>query len=393
MKKIFINILLAAIAFPAMAQSGFETVLQTIEANNTTLQALKQQAEAQKLGNKTGIYLPNPEVEVNYLWGSPADMGNRTDVNVSQSFDFPTAYRYKSLIAKGRNTQADLEYAQQRKALLLQASMVCCDLVYRNALHEELQKRLQHAQQTAAAYQTKFERGDANILERNKANLNLLNAQKAFETNETERAARQAELVRMNGGKPLSFDEKTYAPYLIPENFEQWYATAKQNNPELQFMEQDVELSKQQEKLSRAMSLPKLSAGYMSERIAGTTLQGISVGVSIPLWENKNTVKHAKAQTTALQSVASDALLQFNNTLKIQYDKAVRLQKTASNYRTTLQSANNEELLKKALEQGQLSLIEYLMELSVYYAAVDNALEAERDCQYAIAELQQWEAR
>ena len=36
------------------------------------------------------------------------------------------------------------------------------------------------------------------------------------------------------------------------------------------------------------MTLPKFSAGYSLERTLGQKYQGISVGISIPLWENKN---------------------------------------------------------------------------------------------------------
>src|SRR5690554_5758435 len=80
------------------AQNQVENVLVEIEKNNKTLSALRKNAEAQRLENKTGNYLQNPEVEYNYLWGNPTPVGNRTDFNVTQSFDFPTAYRYRNQI-------------------------------------------------------------------------------------------------------------------------------------------------------------------------------------------------------------------------------------------------------------------------------------------------------
>lgn len=50
------------------------------------------------------------------------------------------------------------------------------------------------------------------------------------------------------------------------------------------------------------MILPKFSAGYSLERTLGQKYQGISVGISIPLWENKNRVKQAKAGVVAAQA-------------------------------------------------------------------------------------------
>jgi uncharacterized protein YlxW (UPF0749 family) len=139
------------------------------------------------------------------------------------------------------------------------------------------------------------------------------------------------------------------------------------------------------------MGLPKASAGYMSEKVVGEHFQGISVGVSIPLWENKNTVKYAQAQTLALQSIETDRKLQFYNQLKIQFERAASLQQTVNEYRQAIQSSSNAELLKKALDQGELSLINYLMELSFTYQAMDNLLKSEYELNKAISFLAQFE--
>ena len=81
-------VLLASISLNA--QSSVETALKAIEENNNTLKALKETTKSQKLENKTGIYLSNPEVGFNYLWGNPSTIGNRTDFSISQAFDIPT---------------------------------------------------------------------------------------------------------------------------------------------------------------------------------------------------------------------------------------------------------------------------------------------------------------
>jgi outer membrane protein TolC len=195
----------------------------------------------------------------------------------------------------------------------------------------------------------------------------------------------------LNGGQEIAAVVDNYPDFVFPLNFIEWFEKIKDNNPSLQASEQEVELSKKQEQLTRALNLPKITAGYVSERTSVTTLQGISVGVSIPLWEGKNTVKHQKAQTVALRMQHNDSKLQFRNTLKNQYDKADKLSFLLRDYKEALSVTNDQELLKKALDKGQLSLINYLLELSVYYETVDKYLETERDYQLAAAELQQWE--
>jgi outer membrane protein TolC len=395
MKNYIITLLIAVLCCPsfAMAQephvSTLDAVLRTVEANSVTLQALKQQTEAQKLANRTGIYLADPEIGFGYLWGSPSSIGNRTDFSVTQSFDFPTVYAHRAKIANVQRRIADDEYEQQRKDLLLQAGTVCVNLVYCNALKTELDKRQQHAQSIVAAWQKRVDNGDVDVLERNKAQLNLLNARKTAEANEIERAALLSELQRINGGQAIAFADTVYPLYALPQDFEQWYAQAQQRNPGLQIVARELEVSRQQTKLNRALSLPKFTAGYMGESVLGTTLQGATVGISIPLWENRNTIRQAKAQTAALQTMEADARAQFYNSLKAQHAKAVSLQALAADYREALK--NNADLLKEALDMGQLSLIHYIMELAIYYDAIDQVLQAERDGWLATLELRQWE--
>ena len=162
----FISILIFSLNL--FSQNNIDKILIEIEKNNTTLTALRKSLDADKIGNKTGIFLANPEIEFNYLWGNPSVIGNRKDISIKQTFDFPTAYKYKNKIANTRNEQVELEYEKQRKELVLQSRLVCSDLIYTNALFTELSKRLSHAQSIANSYKSKFDVGETNILEYNK---------------------------------------------------------------------------------------------------------------------------------------------------------------------------------------------------------------------------------
>lgn len=388
--KPIIYILLSVLALSAHAQSSFDNVLKEIEMNNTTLKAYREKANADKIGNKTGINMANPEVEFGYLWGSPSGEGNRVDLNVTQSFDFPTAYRYKTQLSDVKNQQVDMIYDQQKVEILQQARLICVELVYQKKMNIILSDRLKQARELSDAYQKSFDQGNIDVLERNKTKLNLLNAEKALQINEVDLNLSKSELQRLNGGLDIT-EFNRYSDFTFPLNFIEWLAIVKVNNPSLRVAEQEVTLSRKQEQLTRALNLPKITAGYASERVSGTTFQGVSVGVSIPLWEGKNTVKHQKAQTVALQMQHEDSELQFRNTLKNQYDKAKKLSLLLKEYEDALSVTSSQDLLKIALDKGQLSLINYLLELSVYYETVDKYLETERDYQLAVAELQQWE--
>ncbi len=391
MKKIIIALIyFMGIGSTLLAQNAIDSVLDQIERNSTTLSVLKERAEADKIGNKTGIYFTNPEVEFNYLWGNPSNIGNRTDFSVKQSFDFPTAYGYKKQIANIKNEQVELEYQKQRKELLLNSKLVCFDLIYLNALISELSKRQSNALSITTSYKSKLEAGEANILEYNKAQLNLLNVNKEMESLTIEKVALLGELTRLNGGVAIDFNETEFQLTIIPANFEQWYVQAEQSNPLLNWLKKEVELSQEQISLNKALSLPKFQAGYMSESLAGQDFQGVSVGLSIPLWENKNTVKFAMANALAFENTVNDNKVQLYNHLKVLYTKTIALQANTADYRTQLNLFNNSDLLIKALDKGQINLIDYILELSIYYESVNNLLELERDMNISLAQLNQY---
>ena len=200
-----------------------------------------------------------------------------------------------------------------------------------------------------------------------------------------------SELQGLNGGIFIEFTDRVYQLLTIADDFEQWYIQAEQNNPVLQWLKQEVTINQKNERLNTALGLPKFQAGYMSEDVVGQQFQGVTIGLSIPLFENKNAVKYAKAKTIAVQSAEADTRLQFYNNLKALHTKAVSQQNSLNDYRTNLQLFDNSPLLQKALDLGELSLAEYIFELSIYYESFDKLLELERDLNMTIVELNKYQ--
>ena len=393
MKYIITTYALLALAIHVKAQSSIECVLSSIEKSNTSLRALRLDADAEKTGNKTGLFLQNPEVEFNYLWGSPDVIGNRTDLSVRQSFDFPTAYSYRRSISEVRNLQADLAYESNRRALLTRAYHVCIELTYRNSRKALLSERLSHARGLANVYNRRLETGDANILEANKTRVNLLTIIKETELNELERIALAAELKILNGGEPVSFNDSIFPALNMEPDFDTWYKQVEMSNPDIQWLAQESVVRRKQEQLSSSLTLPQFSAGYMSERIPGEEFQGVTVGVSIPLWENKNTVKYAKAKSLAVKEYETDTRLQFYNSMKALHTGVTTMLAGVNDYRSQLETLSNTGLLRKALDLGEISLSEYLLELSVYYEAADQLLEADFELNKSFGEVYQYQMK
>ena len=386
-RKIYSILLAIIIIAPLAAQDKLASVLNEIEENSTTLSSIRQQIETMKIENRTDIFLNDPEVEFNYLWGKPSNIGTQRELSVTQSLDFPTAYGHRSKISKMKNENLEVQYKSERMNLLLNAKQICINLAYNNALSKEYEARLENARQIAKSYQSRFDAGDASILEKNKALINLTTVENEKKMIDIERNTLLSELKALNGGIEVDFrdTEIYYTP--LPSDFYSWYTDTEAKSPALQYLSQQIDIDKQQVKLNNAMWLPKLMAGYTSEKTFGEDFKGITIGISIPLWQNKNKVKHAKAQVKSTELMLEDSKLQFFTHLQQLYKTTFGLQESAQTYRMSISEYNNEDLIKKALDAGQISLLEYLLEAEYYYDVMNKMLETERDFNLSLTEL------
>lgn len=390
MKRLAIIAILVLSPSIAWGQN-FSDILSQIEQNNPVLKALQAEASARAQEARTGLAPADPEIEAGYLWGKPSDTGNRVDLSVTQTFDFPTAYYWRRKVSDGNVDLAQLEYLAQRREVMLEAETLCIEMVFRNALQSLLSKRLEMARTIESAMSQKAALGDASHLDLNKAELNLLSARRSADENEVERDAVRSQLARLNGGVPISLDADCFMPAELPSDFETWYSDVV--SPEIRTLERREEVSQLGVKVEQAGWLPKFSVGYVSERIAGTVLQGVGVGVSIPLWENHGKVKAAKAVAEAAKSRLETERLQFKCSMKTLYDRAVKLVALVKSYRESVEAADSMELLQKALSSGQLSLIDFIVEQEVWYDSAEEILASERDLQVLCAELRSFESR
>lgn len=370
------------------AQSGLETVLTDISKNNKTLQTQSKYWEAQKLQYNTGNTLYDPIVSYDYMRGTPnAIAGNQTDINVIQRFDFPTVYGKKKNLANEKSKQADFSITANRQEILLEAKKICIELVYRNKLQERIIERKTKTEKFLTDFQTKLDKGEGNVLDVNKAKLQLIEVNKDYQLNISAINQLNQRLTELNGGIELVFNETVYPEYLPVPLFEELEATIESNDPVKKYLEQQTVIAQKQIEVTKALTLPKFEAGYHYQGILGQNFHGARIGVSIPLWENKNRVKQSQAEL----SVAEVQVAQQNNQryydVKQLYEKYINLQKTVEEYEKVLSNINSIQLLDKALAFGEITTIQYFLEASYFYTATNNYLQAEKEYNEVIAEL------
>lgn len=372
---------------PIQAQDHLQSILDSIEHNNTTLTAFRKTVDAEKQANRTDIFLEDPEVGVNYLWGSPLAIGNRTDISASQSFDMATVLGKKRQLARSKDALQELSYFQVRMNILLEAKYHYIDIIYANSLLRILDKRLEQADRLVELINKKLEAGEGNQLEYNDVRLARSSVKAEMMTIQSDREAALSQLRRLNGGKDIEVEDASFPPSALPSDFTSWVESSAAINPLAKYVRQETDVTRKSLAVAKASALPTISMGYMSEKVAGEHFQGISLGMSVPLWSNKNRIKKAKADIAAAEERQNDVHTQVIGQLKTSYRKAQDLQRVAEELNSSLQQSDNTRLLDKAMQEGAISIIDYLKAVQLYYDHVGKALEAERDYQKALAEL------
>lgn len=390
--KLLIVCLAVAMSVPGFAQENAGTVLSQIEKNNTALQALRKRTEADQYGYKAERALDAPEVGFDYLWSSPADVGTRKDISVTQSIDVAALAGARGKLADSRTELSDIQYNIERQKILLEAKQLYIKIVYCNAVNAELSSRIARSEQIEAAYRDMQARGETDMIEVNKAHLAYLSQKNALSRNLVERESLLSELQGLNGGEPVEVNASVISTdEVLPADFGAWYAEASQQIPELAYMKKNVDVNAAEARTAKMANYPSLTAGYMAELVKGSNFRGLTLGLSIPIWSVRSKVRQANASCEAAKLEERDAVTKTYNSFKALYDRAKGLQEISAELSSSLAvSTEAMALTEHKLKAGDISLIDNIMELSLYYSLADEVLATSCDYALALAELYAW---
>lgn len=376
MKKKFSILGLCLLVFPAVAQQSVEEILLLVESNNTSLRAAADRTLAAKEEVMMETSLEGPEVGYDFLWGNPGNIGKRNDVNVNQTFDLATIFGYRRRLAKSQKESLDLQYQQLLLQTRIEATDLLVQLTYYNQALALFNERLEQERQLAASYEKRLNAGDANKIEVNRARLSLADVEAETARFTAERDLLLVQLTTMCGGAEVDYRGTDYLVFDVPVSMSLRSIQESQNT-------QQQLVAQNQLRAARAQSMPSITAGYMAELTDDEKWRGITMGLSIPLWSNRHNIKRAKLQVQSAQSEAEDARYQLAQLAEAQKLRTERYRGIADNLQQKLANASSYTLLRKALAEGEISLVEYTIEVSDLFDLRIKALEAQRDYQQA----------
>ncbi|HJF92030.1 MAG TPA: TolC family protein [Mediterranea massiliensis] len=403
MKRIGILCACLALAAGMHAQNSIDAILRQVEANNRQLQANAQTVRAQKLENRASNNLADPTLSYAHLWDSDDKNITVGELVIAQSFDFPSLYVSRARLNRLKGQSLDAQSDALRQQILLQAQEACLDIIHLSRRQQLLDERLKNAEELAAFYQRRLETGDASSLETNKINLELLNVRTEARLNRTALDSKLKELTALNGnqslvpGRPMpdgpaaataqNLGLTDYPSVPLPADFGPLCEELLASDPTLLSLQNESLAAQKQLSVSRQGWLPGLEVGYRRNTESRHPLNGIVVGFSFPIFQNQGKVKAARSQALSIDYQKENARLSASTALWQLYDEACNLHASMQEYAETFGRQQDLKLLRQALEGGQISMIEYFVEVSALYQSQANLLQLENQYQKVMARI------
>lgn len=376
-----------AAALTSHAQ-GIEGVLHQIEQNNLSLRAHSSLTDARSLDARTANQLSNPHVQYVHAWGTPAEAGKTGELVATQSFDFPTAYARRSQMAKMQSSHYSADHALVRQQTLLEAKQLCIELIALRRQQAVAIEREQNAERIAEVYASRLEAGKGTIIEKNRAEMELTAARNAASMIQIEIEAAENRLRTLNGGIDVAFTETEYAPLAELLPLAEMEALYTANDPSLLVAASQVEIAEQSIKVERAKTLPQFTLGYKLAHSPGQHFNGVVVGMSVPIFSGYRNTRAAKAQAAYAEAEQLSAVNDVRTSLAAMYERIDVLERSIEEYRAIeTEMSDYRSYLSRAIDAGQISVVEYFSSLDNYYDVLSARIDFERQLQQVHAQI------
>lgn len=362
----------------SFAQNSFlDSILLQVERNNLELKAFSEYQEGHRLQLKSSNNLPDPQFGVYYLPFGEHSTGDYSEFQLSQSIEFPTVYGVRSKLIDLQSAELDLNYRAKRQEVLFETKELCLRLIYLQKQRETEILRTQKAEQVFEQVKELYDKDQVGILELNKGKVQWMLEQFKVKQREAEIRNGLTELANLNGGNKIDFSISEYGASKTVLSKDTIWRDKLYADPALLQPKQQELIAEQFLSLANQHNLPNLTAGYNSQGVAGERFSGIYAGVSIPLWSNRYKVQSARSNQAFQQSYTARIQLEVQTSFEKEFNDYHIMLSKYQEYEKTLSGLNSDELLFQAYRLGELSFLEYYMELQFYRNAYDALLKME----------------
>lgn len=386
MKRFLIATIVAFSTYSIALADNIGDVLKQVASNNLTLQALVHDNQADVLDIKASNSIGGPSVEYSPFFTKGYSGVAESELVVSQEIDFPTKYAARNKQAKMQNIVGEQLLIKQRRDILLQAQLLCIDLIRLNQTLSMLHERLANSETLLQMYQKRMDAGDANALELNKVKLDCMEVRTLVNEAQGERTSLLQQLRQLNGGKPIDVIDTVLPEYPQITNFESYRALALASDADVAVAQTALRAADMNLKLQKNEWLPNISFGYRRNTEQGEGINGFLVGVSFPLYSNSNNVKAARQRRVSAELQVMQAQNEAEASMRTNYEQLQGLQQVIDHSDVKLLQESL-TLFAKALQHGEITALVYYVEINSIYEKLQRHIDLHCQSVKLLAEL------
>lgn len=340
--------------------------------NNKILLSARNEQMAKDLDTRSMTNLPDPDIEGDYMV-APAGVDNRWGVGVNYEIEWPGVYSARKKTAR---------YARESNRMNVMAlehdtHMDILDAIWAYLYAErrlDLLRNVSSATDSVRELSDKaLKGGEISRLDQSKIAIEQSRIQSLIANVENELVNAKGRLKVLNGGDSCDklLDSIDYDWIMTPLNDVSYYmlSVLANNKPDVLKAAVDEMNADAQLKLAKAERFPGFKVGYAHEYEDGMHFNGANIGISVPIFSSRNKVKAAKALNNAAK-LNAEVVVQ-NEAFKVAaiYEEIIALDKALAVPTQIFKNTDYADMLMKAYKGGELSLTEYLLELSWFYEA------------------------
>lgn len=377
-KTIIATILAAMFSVPAFANC-IDEIVSLVRTNNLDIKTIEAETDAADRDIRSTNNLKDTSVDFEYLFGNSA-VGDKWGIGVAQEIDWPGLYSSRGKANASRISA--LNYLGEWKCLtiLVEAKRICFEIIDINKQICLNNRIVADMSQIKDAYDKGFDHGEISVLDVNKLKIEMLNTNRRTKELAVKRRQLTERLKALNGNNELPsgiVDNLTEYPVVHLSGRSVYEERMMQHDPERMYYSMLDEAEERQVSVTKMQQLPSFSVGYKYAYELGDKFNGFTVGVSLPLFSSRNKVASAKARKISAQFARQSDEVAKTSQMMVWYDEAAELKGQIDEYKAVLGDKANVKLLRKALDAGQISLLDYLMEMRYFIDAHNQLLELE----------------
>lgn len=382
MKHIILSLAFACSAIGAGAVAPLDAVVAAALGADRTVATADAAAAAEQAELSAANILAGPEADFEYLWGP--DGNRRWSAGVSQEIQWPGAYGAR----RNHLSAVDSLSVLTRRALLLDRALTyklaVIDIVNARARLAFYSDVAESVERIAALTRNAYDHGEATILDLHKTRVAVLDSRR-------EVAAAKADLetvlasLRASGADIPAADSDVWDAYPAQTLTAPPVDAAAYPQSALASARQRAGAAAAS--VVRTESLPGFKLGYVHSFEEQQHFNGLSFAVTLPSWGRKRQLAATEARTleTTLQydAALAEAMAEANG----QYQAALSLQSTLDDYRQLTGDNTYLDLLSKAFDGGELTVIDYVTEINTFKASRLGYLDLQYRYELALTRL------